>query len=193
MDDEEIANILSEWSDSGDSHEAVYFGNHPKNKTNHWAVVHVSSGRKLTPETLSSEEAHKKAKILSHKKVDARQVKLARGRFEKTLHAEGLDFSEEELDQMIKDMDTNELSLYLDELDEAWDTGGKPVTHKSRAGMFTGVSDSTIKKELAGVKEKMQAHKDEGNSVPHKLRTRFSQLTFALRARGAGGKRWGAV
>lgn len=120
----------------------------------------------------------------------ARKLRLAKEKLHNHLKDEGFEYSDEELEKVLQEFSDEDIEDFLN---EAWDTHGKTVVHPSRRGMFHDVSDEEIQKRLETVKDKMQSHKDEGNTVPHSLRTKFSQLTFALRARGAGGKRWGKI
>lgn len=65
---------------------------------------------------------------------------------------------------------------------------GGVKTHAARAGMFKDWNLGELRSELAKVKKQMAAHKDRDENVPHKLRTKFSQLTFAIRAKTGWGK-----
>ena len=56
-----------------------------------------------------------------------------------------------------------------------------------KAGMFDGISLSAIKKEQAALKRKNVSRRKRGEKVPQSDRTRMSQLTFAIRAKGKGG------
>ena len=61
-------------------------------------------------------------------------------------------------------------------------------TPDSKKGMFKGKPKSEIRKELASVKARMKSIEDSGKKVPKALRTKFSELTFALRAKNDWGK-----
>lgn len=65
---------------------------------------------------------------------------------------------------------------------------GGVKTHAARAGMFKNWNMGELRSELAKVKKQMAGYKDRDEKVPHKLRTRFSQLTFAIRAKTGWGK-----
>lgn len=65
---------------------------------------------------------------------------------------------------------------------------GGVKTHAARAGMFKDWNMGELRSELAKVKKRMTGYKDRDEKVPHKLRTRFSQLTFAIRAKTGWGK-----
>lgn len=65
--------------------------------------------------------------------------------------------------------------------------GGIKV-HPSREGMWEDWTLSELRAELAKVKRQMAGYKERDEKVPHKLRTRFSQLTFAIRAKTGWGK-----
>ena len=65
---------------------------------------------------------------------------------------------------------------------------GGVKTHAARAGMFKDWNMGELRSELAKVKKQMAGYKDRDEKVPHKLRTRFSQLTFAIRAKTGWGK-----
>ncbi len=62
-------------------------------------------------------------------------------------------------------------------------------TPKSKRGMFDEKTQNELRRELASVKKQMASHKENGTNVPHSLRSKFSELTFALRAK----HQWGNV
>lgn len=62
-----------------------------------------------------------------------------------------------------------------------------PVS-KEKRGMFAGKTQEELKSELVNVKNEMKTYEDKGKKVPHSLRTKFSELTFALRAKHNWGK-----
>lgn len=61
-------------------------------------------------------------------------------------------------------------------------------TPESKKGMFKDKTQAELKSMLAATKKEMKAHEDKDEKVPHRLRTKFSQLTFALRAKHDWGK-----
>ena len=61
-------------------------------------------------------------------------------------------------------------------------------TPESKKGMFKDKTQAELKKMLSATKQQMKAHEDKDEKVPHALRTKFSQLTFALRAKHDWGK-----
>ena len=61
-------------------------------------------------------------------------------------------------------------------------------TPKSKRGMFKGVSQADLRKRLTAAKKQMKTHEDNDEKVPHKLRSKVSQLNFALRAKHDWGK-----
>jgi len=65
------------------------------------------------------------------------------------------------------------------ELDEKW-AGNVKV---NSTGEHAGKTIDELKKELTSVKNRMAKYKKEGKKVPHDLRSEFSQLTFAIRAK----------
>jgi hypothetical protein len=56
-------------------------------------------------------------------------------------------------------------------------------TPDSKKGMFKGKTKAELRKELTSVKARMKSIEDSGKKVPKALRTKFSELTFALRAK----------
>jgi len=56
-------------------------------------------------------------------------------------------------------------------------------TPASKKGMFKGKTQEELRSMLSNVKKKMKSHEDRGEAVPKELRSKFSQLTFALRAK----------
>ncbi len=62
-------------------------------------------------------------------------------------------------------------------------------TPDSKKGMFKGKTQEEIKSMLSNIKEKMAKAKEAGHEVSHDLRSKFSQLEFALRAK----HNWGSV
>lgn len=69
---------------------------------------------------------------------------------------------------------------------EAWDT--EMHTAEKDKGKWDGWTQEELRKELSKVKNQMESYKEKDEKVPHELRTRFSQLTFALRAKHDWGK-----
>lgn len=63
----------------------------------------------------------------------------------------------------------------------------KKAIHKSRVGMFKDYTSSELQAALSKAKKASKAHKEKGEKVPHKLRTKISQLVFAIRAKGKKG------
>lgn len=61
-------------------------------------------------------------------------------------------------------------------------------TPESKKGMFKDKTQAELKSMLAATKKQMKSHEDKDEKVPHSLRTKFSQLTFALRAKHDWGK-----
>jgi hypothetical protein len=56
-------------------------------------------------------------------------------------------------------------------------------TPKSKKGMFKGKTKEELKKMRTKVKAQMKSHEDKGETVPEKLRSKLSQINFALRAK----------
>ena len=61
-------------------------------------------------------------------------------------------------------------------------------TPKSKRGMFKDKTQDELRDELSHIKKEMKAYEDKNKKVPDTLRTKFSQLTFALRAKNKWGK-----
>lgn len=60
-------------------------------------------------------------------------------------------------------------------------------TAPSKKGMFKGKTKAELRTELSNVKKRMKSIEDSGKKVPKALRTKFSELTFALRAKHGWG------
>jgi hypothetical protein len=67
--------------------------------------------------------------------------------------------------------------------DEKLDEFKMKPTPASKKGMFKGKTKAELRTELANVKKRMKSIEDSGKKVPKALRTKFSELTFALRAK----------
>lgn len=61
-------------------------------------------------------------------------------------------------------------------------------TPKSKKGMFKGKTKAELRTELSNVKKRMKSIEDSGKKVPKSLRSKFDELTFALRAKNDWGK-----
>lgn len=66
-------------------------------------------------------------------------------------------------------------------------------TDPSERGKYKGQNIDDLKRQMATVKDKMAAHKERGEKVPDALRGKFSELTFAIRAKQAHGGKWGKI
>lgn len=66
-------------------------------------------------------------------------------------------------------------------------------TDPSERGKYEGQTIDDLKRQMATVKDKMAAHKERGEEVPDALRGKFSELTFAIRAKQAHGGKWGKI
>ena len=66
-------------------------------------------------------------------------------------------------------------------------------TDPSERGKYKGQHIDDLKRQMATVKDKMAAHKERGEKVPDALRGKFSELTFAIRAKQAHGGKWGKI
>ena len=73
----------------------------------------------------------------------------------------------------------------LDQLSEKW--GGDTEINPSKKGMWTGWSQEDLQAERS--KLKASGPHDAGSAQA----TRLKEVNFALRAKGAGGKKWGKV
>ena len=106
------------------------------------------------------------------------------------------------LEKGLMDQDTAAREIFIkvfnliDDIRADDDLTGEPLeedfdmkpTPKSKRGMFKGKTQAELKSSLASVKQRMKSHEDKGEKVPEKLRTEFSELTFALRAKHDWGK-----
>jgi hypothetical protein len=73
-------------------------------------------------------------------------------------------------------------------LDEKVNKWIQKAVHPSKKGMFTGKTVADLKTMLAAVKKQAAKYKEKGEKVPHALRTKESQLVFAIRAKTKGLK-----
>jgi len=76
-----------------------------------------------------------------------------------------------------------------DEMDEAWDTDYE--TPKDERGKYDGKDIKELKSMLSDVKDDMKKYEDKDEKVPSKLRQKFSELTFAIRAKQKD--QWGDI
>jgi hypothetical protein len=76
----------------------------------------------------------------------------------------------------------------VEEVDEALVEFEMKDTPEAKKGMFKGKTKAELKKMETDVKAKMKAHEDKGEKVPAALRSKFSEITFALRAKNDWGK-----
>jgi len=61
-------------------------------------------------------------------------------------------------------------------------------TPDSKKGMFDGKTKAELHKMATAVKAQMKAHEDKGEAVPKALRSKHSEIDFALRAKNDWGK-----
>jgi hypothetical protein len=61
------------------------------------------------------------------------------------------------------------------------------AVHPSRKGMFDGKTLADLKVALTKAKKLSDSYKQRGEKVPHELRTKISQLVFAIRAKSKNG------
>lgn len=66
-------------------------------------------------------------------------------------------------------------------------------TDPSERGKYKGQGIDDLKRQMATVKDKMAAHRERGEKVPDALRGKFSELTFAIRAKQAHGGKWSKI
>lgn len=96
-----------------------------------------------------------------------------------------------EKQQLTESVEAQQLNESVEAVAEKIETPIK--TDPEKRGMFKGKDISDLKKSLTDVKEKMAAARERGEKVSDELRSRFSQLTFAIRAKQAHGGKWGAI
>ena len=66
-------------------------------------------------------------------------------------------------------------------------------TDPAERGKYKGHGVADLKKQMASVKHKMAGYKERGEKVPAELRGKFSELTFAIRAKQAHGGKWNKI
>lgn len=66
-------------------------------------------------------------------------------------------------------------------------------TDPAERGKYKGQGVADLKKQMSSVKDRMAGYKERGEKVPAELRGKFSELTFAIRAKQAHGGKWGKI
>ena len=89
--------------------------------------------------------------------------------------------------QLNESVETAQEDIYMEKIEP-------PIkTDPAERGKYKGQGVADLKKQMASVKDRMAGYKERGEKVPAELRGKFSELTFAIRAKQAHGGKWGKI